>query len=188
MRPSRMKAHLILKQNIETLLRSRGQTRRDLAQHVLQTLDKRADSWISHIFGKKGYHTRVVPAQYLDRIAAFFGLEVYQLFQPGISPLAERRSPSDRRTLADRRVMGRAALPASTSRSMRVTPEDEAVLSDLHALSYEKYQHVRAWIVAAKLARSTGSGTPPPDAPPPAVAGNAAPRLRMVKKKGKPPK
>lgn len=40
----------------------------------------------------------------LDKLAAFFGLPVYQLFQPGISPLAERRIGSDRRGGEERRV------------------------------------------------------------------------------------
>jgi hypothetical protein len=40
----------------------------------------------------------------LDRLAAFFGLAVYQLFQPGITPLTERRGGKDRRSGHDRRV------------------------------------------------------------------------------------
>jgi len=40
----------------------------------------------------------------LDRLAAFFGLPVYQLFQPGITPLTERREGKDRRSGHDRRV------------------------------------------------------------------------------------
>lgn len=40
----------------------------------------------------------------LDRLAAFFGLPVYQLFQPGISPLTERRSGRERRSGHDRRL------------------------------------------------------------------------------------
>jgi hypothetical protein len=40
----------------------------------------------------------------LDRLAAFFGLPVYQLFQPGISPLTERRRSGERRCGQDRRI------------------------------------------------------------------------------------
>lgn len=40
----------------------------------------------------------------LDRLASFFGLAVYQLFQPGITPLTERRSGKERRSGHDRRV------------------------------------------------------------------------------------
>lgn len=39
----------------------------------------------------------------LDRMSAFFGIPVYQLFQPGISPLLERRVLKDRRMGHDRR-------------------------------------------------------------------------------------
>ena len=39
----------------------------------------------------------------LDRLSDFFGLPVYQLFQPGISPLLERRVLKDRRMGHDRR-------------------------------------------------------------------------------------
>lgn len=186
-----MKAHIIIKQNIDALLRSRGQTRRDLAQHVLQTLDRRADSWISHIFGAKGYHARVMPSQYLDRIGAFFGLEVYQLFQPGISPHCERRKGSERRVLADRRIIGRRQdLPTTPIRQVKVTPEDESLLADLHSLPHEKYLHVRAWIVAAKLSRNTESGIPLPPEPTPEVPPNAAPARpwRVVRKVRKRPK
>jgi hypothetical protein len=40
----------------------------------------------------------------LDKIAAFFGVEPYQLFQPGIGRLTERRVNPDRRSGRERRV------------------------------------------------------------------------------------
>lgn len=43
----------------------------------------------------------------LDRLSDFFGLPVYQLFQPGISPLLERRILADRRMGHDRRQANR---------------------------------------------------------------------------------
>jgi transcriptional regulator with XRE-family HTH domain len=109
-----MKANLLLKQNIKALLRGRGQTQRDLAQWC-----RRSETWISHIFTSD---TRGVPLKYLDRIADFFGIATYQLLQPGITPLTERRAHT-RRTGADRRVADVTHLlrdhePAGADRSL----------------------------------------------------------------------
>ena len=91
-----MKAHYLLKKNIDALLTARGHTRHDLAVWC-----RRGDSWISQIFTNAD---REVPLKYLDRMADFFGIATYQLFQPGISPLTERRKGADRRSGRDRRV------------------------------------------------------------------------------------
>lgn len=97
-----MKANLLLKHNIDTLLKARHQTRRDLAAWVRQSLDpKKIDPWISQIFTNPD---REFQMKYLDRMADFFGIAVYQLFQPGISPLTERRSGTERRRVKDRRI------------------------------------------------------------------------------------
>ena len=97
-----MKALPLLKHNIDTLLKARSQTRRDLAMWVRQSMDKKKiDPWISHIFTNPDAEFQM---KYLDRIADFFGLAVYQLFQPGIADRSERRSGSDRRKRLDRRV------------------------------------------------------------------------------------
>lgn len=91
-----MKAHHLLKHNIDALLKARGQKRKELAAWC-----RRSESWLSQIFTDD---ERNMPLKYLDRIATFFGLATYQLFQPGISPLTERRTGSDRRKLKDRRL------------------------------------------------------------------------------------
>lgn len=97
-----MKASVLLKHNIDTLLKARHQTRHDLAVWVRQSLDsKKVDPWISQIFTRPN---REFQLKYLDRIADFFGIAVYQLFQPGISPLTERRKGTARRSGRDRRV------------------------------------------------------------------------------------
>jgi len=84
-----MKAGYLFKKNVETLLKARGHTRHDLAFYC-----RRSDAWISKILGNSD---RNLPMKYLDRIADFFGIATYQLFQPGISPLTERRKgPSQR--------------------------------------------------------------------------------------------
>ena len=89
-----MKANRIIKQNIEALLKARGLPRRDLAQWCY-----RSDSWLSKILREE---RREFAAKDLDRIADFFGLAAYQLFQPGLA--VERRKSVDRRSGRERRV------------------------------------------------------------------------------------
>lgn len=91
-----MKASYLLKRNVDAMLQARGQTRHDLAMWC-----RRTDAWLSKILGKDD---RNIPMKYLDRIADFFGIATYQLFQPGIDPLTERRTGRDRRALQDRRI------------------------------------------------------------------------------------
>lgn len=130
-----MKALPLIKHNIDTLLKARGQTRRDLASWVRQSANKRLiDPWISHIFTNPDAE---IQTKYLDRIADFFGIAVYQLFQPGISPLTERRKGGDRRSGRDRRVshvtsqLHAALSPASAN----LTEADIADLIRLRTLS-----------------------------------------------------
>ena len=177
-----MKATALLKQNIDTLLRARGQTRHELAVWVRQSTNaKKVDPWISTIFTRPN---REFQSKYLDRIADFFGLAVYQLFQPGISPLTERRSGHERRTGADRRISARRGdLPQTPARQIAVTVEDELLLEELHALDYDTYQRVKGWITVAKLGAGTGRRTrplepPPPEAPPPSGSRGRPPTTR----------
>lgn len=94
-----LKASRLLELNIDALLRARGQKRTDLAKWC-----RRSDGWLSKILSEDQAAKRGLPMKYLDRIADFFGIATYQLFQPGISPLTERRNGFDRRKLRDRRV------------------------------------------------------------------------------------
>lgn len=91
-----MRANQLLKHNIDTILKIRGLNRKDLAQWCYRT-----ESWISKIYRNAN---REIPLKYLDRIADFLGVATYQLFQPGISPLTERRRAINRRTVAERRI------------------------------------------------------------------------------------
>lgn len=112
-----MKAVSLLLHNIDAILNRRGQTRHELAVWVRQSVDKKkVDPWISGIFTKAN---REFQMKYLDRIAGFFGLEVYQLFQPGISTASERRKGIERRGGMDRRI-GR-------SEAIRKPPTREAL-------------------------------------------------------------
>ncbi len=107
---SPMRANQLLKHNIDTLLRVRHQTRKDLAQWC-----RKSESWISKIYKetRRGFSLRD-----FDRIAEFFGIATYQLFQPGISTLTERRENPERRTTKDRRVGHTARFMMETAREI----------------------------------------------------------------------
>lgn len=90
-----LRAVIQLRYNIESLLRTRGHTQRDLAFFL-----KRHPTTINKFM--KG--TRELQFADLDKIADFFGLATYQLFQPGISPLTERRDGRERRSGHERRL------------------------------------------------------------------------------------
>ncbi len=94
-------------------MRARGQTRHDLAMWC-----RRSDAWLSKIMDVNGQ--RGLPLKYLDRISDFFGIATYQLFQPGITPLHERRK-GDRRSGSDRRV-------SNAQRILRDPAEDTQTL------------------------------------------------------------
>lgn len=164
-----MKAHHLLKQNIDTLLRARGQKRKELAVWC-----RRSESWLSQIFTDD---ERNLPLKYLDRIADFFGLSTYQLFQPGISPLTERRSGMDRRSGRDRRISAKVRRTAETPiRQIAVNPEDEALLAEMHALTYDEYQRIRHWIAVTRLGRKTQPDQATPADP---VAASRPPAVRV---------
>lgn len=156
-----MKALPLLKHNIDYLLNLRQQSRRDLASWVRQSTDKKKiDPWISQIFTSP---TREFQIKYLDRIADFFGLTVYQLFQPGLegSTVAERRKAGERRTGRDRRVshiMGqlRAALVPTSS---QITEADVADFLRLRSLTAESRVEIRRQIDV--LARSEREAVAP---------------------------
>lgn len=90
-----MRARLILARNISAILTARSQSQTALAVWCHKQV-----SWINKILsGQRPMHI-----DDFDRVADFLGISVYQLFQPGISGLTERRKPGDRRTGRDRRI------------------------------------------------------------------------------------
>jgi hypothetical protein len=141
-----MRADVLLKTNIDALLRARHQTRHDLAMWC-----RRSDAWLSKILGKDN---RNVPLEYLDRIADFFGIATYQLFQPGITPLLERRKLVDRRAGGDRRLSAvNHQLRESVSALIAsMTHDDVADLLRLRALTGKSRATLRD--EAQRLARS----------------------------------
>ena len=88
-----MKAQSLLAQNVEALLKSRGLKQVDLANWC-----RKSEVWVSQFLGGK----RSWKIKDLDRIADCFGVATYQLFQPGISTLTDRRR-RDRRSGRERR-------------------------------------------------------------------------------------
>jgi transcriptional regulator with XRE-family HTH domain len=91
-----MHANRQMKQNVIALLKGRHLAQKDLADYC-----RKSESWISKILQMES--TREFPLKYWDRIADFFGISTYQLLQPGISSVTERRK-GDRRSGQERRV------------------------------------------------------------------------------------
>ena len=89
------KALSLIRENIRTLLARRGESQTALARYCGH--DK---SWINKFLNEG----RGVQLDDLDKIAAYFGIEPYQLMQPGISRFTERRTGMERRTNTDRRI------------------------------------------------------------------------------------
>lgn len=90
-----------LRLNVESLLTIRRRTKADLAAEMKidpSTLTKFLNG------------TREIQFHHLDGMASFFGVQAYQLFQPGISPLLERRVLKDRRQGVERRLVHRDRL------------------------------------------------------------------------------
>ena len=135
-----------MKRNVDALLKARGQTRRDLAFWC-----RRGDAWISKIMAED---RREFPMKYFDRIADFFGIATYQLLQPGISHLTERRVGKDRRTGQERRIGARHPKADVTPiRRLDLTSEDEAVLADIRSLSYEDVRRLKDWLAVTRAKR-----------------------------------
>lgn len=131
-----MRANLLMKQNVNALLRARGLTRKDLAQWC-----RCSESWISKIMQED---RREFPMKYFDRIADFFGIATYQLLQPGLTPLTERRK-GQRRTKSDRRIGAvehhvRESVSALVS---TLTPDDVADLLRIRTLGADDRELLR---------------------------------------------
>jgi hypothetical protein len=123
-----MKAKALLKHNIDTLLKARHQQRQDLAQWC-----RRSPAWLTQILTKP---EREFPTKYLDRVADFFGIAVYQLFQPGISQLTERRKATERRSGQDRRIS--KALQLESVPPVAPTPDEWKLIRLRRGLTAEE--------------------------------------------------
>lgn len=138
-----MKAEQLLKANVEALLQARHQSRHDLAVWC-----RRSDAWLSKILGKDN---RNVPLEYLDRIADFFGLATYQLFQPGLTGLLERRK-AERRSSKDRRLaaMNQRVRQSLSEAVASLSQTDVADMIRLKTLSGESRDVLRQAMQAAE--------------------------------------
>jgi hypothetical protein len=166
------KADHVLRANIEHLLAARKEDQKTLAQWCGH--DK---SWINKFLNKG----RGISLKDFDKIADFFGLETYQLFQPGISRLTERRSQTDRRTGQDRRIghtnrlvshlrmelnkvphMSATSAPGASHASSRVSfvpPEVQAILADAEARIAAVYAESAAGGQAPRHRRARAGST-----------------------------
>lgn len=124
-----LRAVTLLRQNVLDLLRTKGYLQKDLAFAM-----KRDPTTINKFLTGK----REIQLSDLDRVADFFGLATYQLFQPGISSRTERRSGHDRRLGRERRISHaqRQALEPPT-KVVSVPPEILALAQQLEALPHE---------------------------------------------------
>lgn len=95
---SHIRALVVLKRNLHSLLSARKESQTALARHV-----RHSKAWINKFLNDQT-DTVEIQIKDVDRIASFFGIEPYQLFQPGISALTERRLSIDRRSGRERRV------------------------------------------------------------------------------------
>lgn len=93
----------LLRRNITALLLARKESQQSLAFSL-----GHHKTWLNKFLNGD----REIQFKDLDKIADFFGISAYQLFQPGIADLTERRSGKDRRSGRERRIghTGRAFL------------------------------------------------------------------------------
>ena len=113
-----IRAVQLLRENIGALLAERRLKQKDLASWC-----GHSEAWISAFLREE----REIPVKELDRIADFFALATYQLFQPGISRSTERRHAQrrvgrDRRVSQDRRIMRQTAAELDRVRHATETP------------------------------------------------------------------
>lgn len=161
-----LKAQYVLKQNIDALLKSRGYRRKDLAIWC-----RRTESWLSQILTKPN---RNLPIHYLDRIADFFGLVAYQLFQPGMAGTAERRKGGDRRSGVDRRL-------SHASEMLEQAPSIAELESHIRRLDPNAY---RRFALRAKAVLITGALPPSEAAPHDPRVSDARPPKRAQRTRG----
>jgi hypothetical protein len=147
-----MHANRLMKSNVDALLRARGQSRKDLAIWCRKT-----ESWISKIMGEE---QREFPMKYFDRIADFFGIATYQLLQPGITPLTERRSKLPRRSGQDRRISVLYLTGAPRPQlSVALEPDEVARLQRMRLLVEPDLQKLDELLKEATRRPRRGGGT-----------------------------
>jgi hypothetical protein len=147
-----LNARYILKKNIKALLQARGQDQKTLAFWC-----RKKESWISQFLTKPERGLRMAE---LDRVAEFFGLEVYQLFLPGISTLTERRSGRDRRSGVDRRVSHVGAILEGPPTLVALEALVRGAAASLPPEQYRRFYR-RVETARALEEQGLGAGAPP---------------------------
>jgi transcriptional regulator with XRE-family HTH domain len=149
-----LRAVNLLRENIRSLLRARGTNQKELSFFL-----RRHPTTINKFL--KG--TREVQLADLDRMADFFGLATYQLFQPGISPLTERRSGKERRKLPDRRIGYAAHIapePPRGPQHPRLSDEDRDLLDRFHTLPEPALEAIKLLMSAHLLTQPDAKQKP----------------------------
>jgi transcriptional regulator with XRE-family HTH domain len=139
----------LLRRNISDLLLRRKESQTSLAFAL-----GRGKSWINKFLNGQ----REIQLKDLDRIADFFGIATYQLFQPGISHLTERRSGIERRSNRDRRISNATKLARELDAKIRPRLKDAhattaTIDTPLRALITEFEQRVSRLLSQAESGR-----------------------------------
>lgn len=116
-----LRALVLLRQNIQAML----DARKDSAAALAAALGH-SRAWISKFLTGE----RQIQLKDLDRIADFFGVPTYQLFQPGMSRnnerrIRDRRSGRDRRVGHAHRALGAVAADLARARGLKGPPSYE---------------------------------------------------------------
>ena len=159
-----MKAARRLAENVSALLTVRRHKQTDLAKWC-----GKSDPWVSQFLrGERNWQL-----EDLDRVADFFGLATYQLFQPGISSATERRNGLDRRHGKERRVshaqrvMLQTAVEIDAHRPQRKGATHVAVVASSPHMARltkltEEYERRVSAILSEAESRGQDSGDRPP--------------------------
>lgn len=152
-----MKAARLLAANVSALLTARNQKQADLAQWC-----RKSDPWVSQFL--RGERNWQLPD--LDRVADFFGIATYQLFQPGINALTERRV-SERRTGRERRIghaqrmLGVVRAELETARPKRGQDEASKDSAAIRALTHDFERRLTALLAQTDARRQAASARLP---------------------------
>ena len=146
-----MRAYAVMKANVDAVLKARGITREDLSKYC-----RREVSWASKILNDP---ERWFPMPYWDRISDFLGLLPYQLLQPGISAVTERRKTSDRRSGRDRRLsaMSHHVRESVSSTIANLSAADVADVIRWRTLTEESRAAVRETMQAVERSEQQGA-------------------------------
>lgn len=119
-----LKASRLLAENVRALLIAQHKNQTELAAWC-----EHSDPWVSQFLrGDREWQLGD-----LDRIADFFHIATYQLFQPGISTATERRAGLDRRRGKDRRISHETRLARDLDARLHPQPKGSDHAATAHA-------------------------------------------------------